>query len=62
MCVVDFLSFSTRSLIISHRGLLSLAVQVAMSLSLHRDPDKSPGKFTFFEAGQSALFLVAARC
>lgn len=22
-----------------------------MSLSLHRDPDKSPGKFTFFEAG-----------
>ncbi|KAM0787567.1 hypothetical protein ACM66B_003637 [Microbotryomycetes sp. NB124-2] len=31
-------------------GLLSLAVQVAMSLNLHRDPDRTPGKFTFFEA------------
>lgn len=34
-------------------GLLSLAVQVALSLSLHRDPNKifpNNGKFTFFEA------------
>ncbi|KAK4056927.1 hypothetical protein OIO90_002177 [Microbotryomycetes sp. JL221] len=31
-------------------GLLSLSVQVAMSLYLHRDPDRTPGKFTFFEA------------
>ncbi|KAL8281016.1 hypothetical protein RQP46_006695 [Phenoliferia psychrophenolica] len=31
-------------------GLLSLSVQVAMSLSLHRDPDRTPSKFTFFEA------------
>lgn len=30
-------------------GLLSLVVQVAMSLGLHRDPDRMPGKFTFFE-------------
>ena len=33
-------------------GLLSLSVQVALSLSLHRDPNKTPGKFTFFEAGE----------
>ncbi|GAA5850183.1 hypothetical protein JCM9279_003560 [Rhodotorula babjevae] len=31
-------------------GLLSLVVQIALSLGLHRDPDRSPGKFTFFEA------------
>ncbi|GAA6060966.1 hypothetical protein JCM10212_006548 [Sporobolomyces blumeae] len=31
-------------------GLLSLVVQIAASLGLHRDPDRSPGKFTFFEA------------
>ncbi|KAM0755358.1 hypothetical protein T439DRAFT_351150 [Meredithblackwellia eburnea MCA 4105] len=31
-------------------GLLSLAVQVAHSLGLHRDPDRTPSKFTFFEA------------
>jgi len=30
-------------------GLLSLVVQIALSLGLHRDPDRSPGKFTFFE-------------
>ncbi|BGO99472.1 hypothetical protein RTBOTA2_002639 [Rhodotorula toruloides] len=31
-------------------GLLSLVVQIALSLGLHRDPDRSPGKYTFFEA------------
>ncbi|GAA5956238.1 hypothetical protein JCM21900_006579 [Sporobolomyces salmonicolor] len=31
-------------------GLLSLVVQIALSLGLHRDPDRSPGRFTFFEA------------
>ncbi|GAA6023115.1 hypothetical protein JCM11491_000075 [Sporobolomyces phaffii] len=31
-------------------GLLSLGVQSALSLGLHRDPDKSPGRFSFFEA------------
>ncbi|GAA6058122.1 hypothetical protein JCM3770_005950 [Rhodotorula araucariae] len=30
-------------------GLLSLVVQIALSLGLHRDPDRSPGKFSFFE-------------
>lgn len=41
---------------ISHacRGLLSLVVQVAMSLNLHRDPDRTPGKFTFFEVRASS--------
>lgn len=29
----------------SGMGLLSLAVQIALSLGLHRDPDKTPGKF-----------------
>ncbi|GAA5959583.1 hypothetical protein JCM3765_007204 [Sporobolomyces pararoseus] len=31
-------------------GLLSLVVQTALSLGLHRDPDRTPGKYTFFEA------------
>ncbi|GAA5878568.1 hypothetical protein JCM16303_002128 [Sporobolomyces ruberrimus] len=31
-------------------GLLSLVVQIALSLGLHRDPDQTPGRFTFFEA------------
>ncbi|BGP15917.1 hypothetical protein JCM10213_003654 [Rhodosporidiobolus nylandii] len=31
-------------------GLLSLVVQIALSLGLHRDPDRTPGKYTFFEA------------
>ncbi|GAA6007893.1 hypothetical protein JCM10207_004915 [Rhodosporidiobolus poonsookiae] len=31
-------------------GLLSLVVQIALSLGLHRDPDRSPGKYSFFEA------------
>ncbi|GAA5997852.1 Zn(II)2Cys6 transcription factor [Rhodotorula paludigena] len=31
-------------------GLLSLVVQIALSLGLHRDPDRSPGRMTFFEA------------
>lgn len=29
----------------SGMGLLSLAVQIALQLGLHRDPDKTPGKF-----------------
>ncbi|GAA5875578.1 hypothetical protein JCM8547_007586 [Rhodosporidiobolus lusitaniae] len=31
-------------------GLLSLVVQIALSLGLHRDPDRTPGRYTFFEA------------
>lgn len=36
-------------------GLLSLVVQVAMSLNLHRDPDRTPGKFTFFEVSGAGV-------
>ncbi|GAA5928922.1 Zn(II)2Cys6 transcription factor [Sporobolomyces koalae] len=31
-------------------GLLSLVVQNALSLGLHRDPDRTPGRYTFLEA------------
>lgn len=31
-------------------GLLSLCVTIALTLNLHRDPDRTPGKYTFFEA------------
>jgi hypothetical protein len=31
-------------------ALLSLVVQTALSLGLHRDPDRTPGRYSFFEA------------
>ncbi|GAA5911432.1 Zn(II)2Cys6 transcription factor [Sporobolomyces salmoneus] len=33
-------------------GLLSLTVSIAHTLNLHRDPDRIPGKYSFFEAEQ----------
>lgn len=50
MCVPLFLSHSLVADDVNYSGLWSLGAQAAMSLGLHRDPDSTPGRYTFLEA------------